>query len=74
MTQHLAECFVGLSRLCFTSQPLAELCFDHAESPFHVAALVIVNQKILTLETVIVKQLFPKLAAALSGHGRFERM
>src|SRR5215203_3805061 len=72
MAQHLTKCFVDLRGFCFTSQALANLRFDHAESGFHVAALVIVNKKFFTLETVVMKKFLPKLRAAFACRVRLE--
>ena len=37
MAENFAERLIDLRCLCLTSQPLAKLRFDHAESRFHIA-------------------------------------
>jgi len=55
MAQHFAECFVNLRRGALASQTLAKLSFDHAESRFDVASLVIVGQEFGAFEVIEVK-------------------
>jgi len=57
MAKHLAEYFVNLCRLRLTSQTLAKLGFDHAESGFNITPLVIVGQEFFPLVVVIEEHL-----------------
>ena len=60
MTKHLAQSFVDLRGLRLTAQPITELCFDHAEGRFDIAALVIPLEKELAVEFIVVKKSPPE--------------
>ena len=63
MAQHLAECFVDLSGECPTPQALAELTLDHVKGRFDVGSLVVVLQKLRTIERVKVVHACPVLTS-----------
>lgn len=62
MTKNLTQSFVRLRRLRFASQPVTELCLDHAERCLYVAALVIPLEKDFSVELVQVIHASPNLA------------
>ncbi len=61
MTKHFAKSFVNLSGQALTSQPLAELRFDHRKRRFDVAPFVVVSQEFFTMEIIEVQHASPEL-------------
>ena len=66
MAKHLAECLIDLCRERATPQALTKLCFDHVERRFDVGPLVIVLQKLCTIERV--KMVHPRPELRLLRH------
>ncbi|HKP38489.1 MAG TPA: hypothetical protein VJT71_16640 [Pyrinomonadaceae bacterium] len=60
MRQHFAKSFIDLCRARFTSQTVAKLGLNHAESGFDIRTLVIALHKPFTIEVVKMKTSVPK--------------
>ena len=60
VAKNLTQSFVNLGHLGLASQTVSELCVDHAEGRFNVAALVVLLKKPLLVEAEVVIPPLPK--------------
>jgi hypothetical protein len=65
VTKNFTKGFVSLRDLGLASQAVAKLRLDHTESRFNVAALMVLLEKPLLIETEVVVHLMPESALAL---------
>jgi hypothetical protein len=63
MTENFAERFVNHRNVGLATKPVSEFPLHHGERRFHVTALVIVLQELITPELEVVTHLLPRSAA-----------